>query len=106
MGGENRSNFNLAQRRESLLDGHSRFTHSHQGAAKGACQGLVGEFTGPPPPLAVIGLSQIGQFEINRKCLGHAIRLWNAKPGNDASGLLHLFRTRMRTGGMGSRLNQ
>src|ERR1043166_8435858 len=82
---------NLAQRFQQSLSGDPRRTQADQGAAKRAAQqGFPALQTGSPATaLAMIGLGQVGEFEINGESLGDAICVLNRKAANGFAGASH-----------------
>jgi hypothetical protein len=54
----------------------------------------------------VIGFREVGQFEINCEGLGYPMGLLNAQRLNDTCSLLHLIAARLRSGGVGARLDK
>ena len=91
MRGKNRHDFYFLQRGQRVGGGNSRVTHAQQGPAKRSGQRrLTGvQFRRAAAALAVIGFSQIGQFEINRERFGHAIRVVQFHFPNDITGVRH-----------------
>src|SRR5262249_50318475 len=70
--GEHGDNLDSRQGLKRLLAGHARFTHSEQGTSQGIglWRALTPELYGPLAPLAMVGLGEVGQFEIDCEGFG------------------------------------
>src|SRR5262249_20361299 len=70
--GEYRDDLDSPQGLKRLLGGHGRFTHSEQGTSQGIGLGrsLTFELYGPLAPLAMIGLGEVGQLEVDCEGFG------------------------------------
>ncbi len=85
MGGENRNHSYFPQHVQRLLSVDPGSAHAFEGAAERAFQsGLLGmQFGRASSSFAMVGLSQIGKFEINRERLGDPVGLVDAQAGDD-----------------------
>ena len=98
--GEHRDHRHLAQRGESLLGGDSRRLQAQEGAAKGTCgrSMLAMELAGAATAFAVVGLGQVGQFEICGESLGDLVGMGKIHIRDHLLGARHLLmRFRSRT---------
>src|SRR6266851_2718642 len=101
-------NFYLAQCGQSLISAHARIPDSEQCPAEGASKRRLFriEFPSSPPALTMVGLRQIGEFEIDRERLRHSVCLVNAQPFDNAAGFVHFLTTGLRARRMCARLDE
>jgi hypothetical protein len=99
----------LAKGVERLIGAHSRILDPEKRAAKRSRKRrMIGvDFASTPPPLAMIGFSQIGKLEINRKRLGYSVGFSHFKLAHNLLCFLHFLVKYVRSsGGITARFNQ
>src|SRR4051794_18852063 len=101
MRGEDRNNPYCPQYSQCLLSIDPGGAHAFEGSAERAFQGglLTVRFGGSPSPLAMVGLGQVGEVKINRKCLSDAVSFVDGQPRDD---LARLFKQRILKIGCGA----
>ena len=98
---EDGSDRDPAERCGSSLRREPNFLHAQQRPAKGAGERRMFpvQFAGAATTLAVVGLGEIGEFEVSREGLGDVVSAGQVHPGNNRLGFEHerrrrgLFRT-------------
>ena len=106
MRGENWNNLYCSQDLERLSGLDSSGAHAPERAPERAfqCRLLGMQLGGTPPPLAMVGFGKVGEFEINRECLGDTMGLINREAGDNLARLVQQRIFEIRRGSLGARL--